>query len=208
MKTKTVLPAISCMLMLVAISAAQEQEQEQPASKFINVVSVGVSLPSGAFGKTTGMDAGAAETGFALNYSVILPVDMNLAVYFGGELSVNGFNTAGTTITKAGEYVSSTFLVGLGPNLEREDLTFAVAPVIGLFSGSTPELEDPTMKMTSATAYTLCYGATITLIYKNIGIGVHYISAKPEYKFTLPSGGSITVKQPSDQIFVTAGYAW
>lgn len=199
---------VTATLLLCSFASAQDTFQDVSTPSVRQLLSAGLSLPMGAFGDKTGTDAGAAKTGWTVNYTGVYALPNDFAAVASVHFAMNGFDTEGTGITEAGSYSSFAFIIGAGPDIKAGAASVIVTPFVGLFSGSTPELKSPLLTVTSAGARSITYGGAITVLQAPFGLSMEYLIAKPEYTFELTGFGSSKVKQPSNQFLLTVGYSW
>lgn len=199
---------VTAMLLVCSFAFAQDSFQDVSTPSVRQLLSAGVSLPMGAFGDKTGTDAGAAKTGWTLNYTGVYALPSEFAAIASVQFAMNGIDVEGTGITEAGSYSSFAFILGAGPDLKAGAASIIVTPFIGLFSGSTPELKSPSLTVTSAGARAITYGGAVTVLQAPFGLTMEYLIAKPEYTFEFTGLGTSKVKQPSNQFLLTVGYSW
>jgi hypothetical protein len=181
----------------------------------------GVSFPTGDFGATTGVDAGGAQTGFALGVDGSLALAPVLAWTSSAILSVNSADVgqllAGTGISAdAGSWISVWALTGLkvsgalSPEVEiscfgQVGLLYGVSPEITLTAGTARA----TQKSASATAFGFGVGAGMT--FGPVAVGLRYLSGEPEYSVTATgTAGTYSgkVKQQTSCILITGGFVF
>jgi hypothetical protein len=182
----------------------------------------GVSIPTGAFGATTGSKAGAAKTGFAVCADGSLALAPFLAWMSSANLSVNTVDLASAyeglgVSADAGSWILVWGLTGLkvfgyvSPDVEvfgfgQAGFLFGNIPQLTLTAGT----ERATQNSSYATSFGFGFGAGITI--SHVSIGLRYLSGEPEYEITASStnGGTARGKftQPTSCVQITGGIAF
>jgi hypothetical protein len=203
-----------------------QEEIPRPLRKSV-ILSGGAALPASAIGATSGSDAGFAKTGFVLvvehsaealrHFLVGLEVNASWLPIDGEAATTSFENKFGTTnvTLDARPWLIIGVLGSVGFDVDAGSTShFYGRGKIGLAFGNSPRISmqvnnaPVTQNSASADAFELGFGFGV-IINDAFDVGVHFISAQPEYKVTTEKGGTSTSSefgQPTSVFQLRVGY--
>ncbi len=171
-----------------ATSASQDSLPPVAAHRFSFGINVGAGFPVGAFGETSGNDAGAAKSGFAIGadvgYGITPNIDWLTSAYF----SFHALNLSGISSSVD---IGSWFLVWPMTGIRvisgnRDEERFFAIGQVGLLAETTPEVNS-----TSFSARSIAFSFGVGGIFnQRLTLQARYLYGNPEYEISILSGNS------------------
>lgn len=184
-------------------------------------------MPAGSIGAASGKDAGFAKTGLVLGVEhsaealrhFFVGLEVNASwLPIDGEAATTSFakkfGTANVTLD-AGHWLIIGVLGDVGFDVNVSSTShFYGRGKFGLAFGNSPKISmqvnnaSVTQNSASADAFALGFGIGV-IINDAFDVGVHFISARPEYKVTTEKGGtstSLEFAQPTSVFQLRVGY--
>lgn len=194
-----------------------EPEDEQHRFAILGAV----SLPVGDLGSTSGLQAGYAETGFALGADGNFPIARNFGWMGTAVFTANGTDLksqfAGTGLSiNSTSWTGFWLLSGIrASGYAAPQFELYLHGQVGFLVGSTPELRlsyaSASASQPSATSAGFAYGVGAGMNVNHIHAGVRFISSEPEYQIQAQGTGGTAIgkfKQPTSLVLVTFGIAF